>query len=159
MTICQPNSNFANHSHTTSWDENWATVTEAYKGMLRSEYKDYNIYNCQLLSGQHLLAAPLSLSYCITSCILHTCYTSTSNTSLYMCECNVNHHHCSMHIQSYSYEWPTLTRAVIIFTSFDTSTHSICTYNMSNNCYSPPKGGLKPPRHSTLHLWASRLRW
>ena len=23
---------------------------------------------------------------------------------MFMCECNVNHHHCSMHIQTYSYE-------------------------------------------------------
>ena len=50
------------------------------------------------------------LSYRITSCTLYTCDHGIPNTSLYtsmfMCECNENHHHCSMHIQTYSRRCP-----------------------------------------------------
>ena len=52
----------------------------------------------------------VGLSYCIRSCTLYTCDHGIPNTSLYtcmlICECNVNHHHCSMHIPTYSRRCP-----------------------------------------------------
>ena len=63
----------------------------------------------------NVFAHSAALSYRVTSCTLYTCDHGISNTSLYysmfVCECNVNHHHCSMHIQTYSCRCPPLTRA------------------------------------------------
>ena len=56
------------------------------------------------------IVAYVSVSSRITSCTLYTCDHGIPNTSLYtcmfMCECNVNHHRCSMHIQTYSRRCP-----------------------------------------------------